>query len=77
MNRLNQVDFTLDDLLEEFSQERPKNPYADFSLLSNPFPTAWTILRYLRRSRIDKKRICAQTTRFLSRLAVANYDDSW
>ena len=39
MSNLNQVDFTLDGLLEEFSKERPKNPYADFSLLSNPFPT--------------------------------------
>ena len=39
MSSLNQVDFTLDGLLEEFSKERPKNPYADFSLLSNPFPT--------------------------------------
>ena len=39
MSSLNQVDFTLDGLLEEFSKERPKNPYAEFSLLSNPFPT--------------------------------------
>ena len=39
MSTLNQIDFTLDGLLEQFSKERPKNPYADFSLLSNPFPT--------------------------------------
>lgn len=39
MNSLNQVDFTLNSLLEEFSKEKPRNPYEDFSLLSNPFPT--------------------------------------
>ncbi len=32
-------DLTLDGLLEEFSQETPENPYEEFFLLSNPFPT--------------------------------------
>ena len=40
MNRLNQDDLTLNSLFEEVSQGKPKNPYEDFSLLSNPFPTS-------------------------------------
>ena len=39
MSSPNQDDLTLDGMREEFSQEIPKNPYEDFFLLSNPFPT--------------------------------------
>ena len=39
MSSSKQDDFTLDGLLEEFSQEAPENPYEEFFLLSNPFPT--------------------------------------
>ena len=39
MSSPNQTDLTLDDLLEQVSQEQPENPYEKFYLLSNPFPT--------------------------------------
>lgn len=39
MNSPNQDDFTLDSLFKEVSQEKPENPYEEFWLLSNPFPT--------------------------------------
>ena len=39
MSSPNQDNLTLDALLEEFGQDAPKNPYEDYFLLSNPFPT--------------------------------------
>ena len=39
MSSPNQDDLTLDDLLEKFSQAMGDNPYEEFFLLSNPFPT--------------------------------------
>ena len=38
MNHQNQNDPTLNSLFEEVSQEKPKNLFEDFFLLSNPFP---------------------------------------
>ena len=39
MSTPHQDDLTLDGLFKEVSKEKPKNPYEDFFLLSNPFPT--------------------------------------
>lgn len=39
MSNSNLDGLTLDALLEEFGQDTPKNPYEDYFLLSNPFPT--------------------------------------
>lgn len=39
MSSPNPRNLTLDGMREEFSKEVPKNPYEDFFLLSNPFPT--------------------------------------
>ena len=38
MSNSNQDDLTLNNLFEEVSQEKPKSPYEDFFLSSNPFP---------------------------------------
>ena len=39
MNNLYQDDSSFEDVREELSQKAPENPYEDFYLLSNPFPS--------------------------------------
>ena len=61
MSSLNQDDLTLDGLFKEVSKEKPKNPYEDFFLLSNPFPTLGQFYGIC----VDQKSVKAEFTRVL------------
>ena len=61
MSSSHQDDLTLDGVRNEFSQEVPKNPYEDFYLLSNPFPTLGQFYGIC----VDQQQIKVEFTRVL------------
>ena len=61
MSTPHQDDLTLDDLFKYVSTEKPKNPYEDFFLLSNPFPT----LGQFNGICVDQESVKAEFTRVL------------
>ena len=61
MSTPHQDDLTLDGLFKEVSKEKPKNPYEDFFLLSNPFPTLGKFYGIC----VDQESVKAEFTRVL------------
>ena len=61
MSSPNHDDLTLDGLFKEVSKENPKNPYEDFFLLSNPFPTLGQFYGIC----VDQESVKAEFTRVL------------
>ena len=61
MSISHQDDLTLNGLFKEVSTEKPKNPYEDFFLLSNPFPTLGKFYGIC----VDQESVKAEFTRIL------------